>query len=49
MLNIPIVATEQYPKGLGQTVDEIGIKVSYKIAADTTHSKVVKSKKFFPK
>jgi len=26
LLGIPIVATEQYPKGLGPTVDEVGIK-----------------------
>ena len=28
MLGVPILVTEQYPKGLGPTVDEIGIKVS---------------------
>jgi isochorismate hydrolase len=28
LLGVPILVTEQYPKGLGPTVDEIGIKVS---------------------
>ena len=27
MLGVPILVTEQNPKGLGPTVDEIGIKV----------------------
>ena len=40
-LSVPVLATEQYPKGLGHTVDELQAALSHAIVLEKTHFSAV--------